>query len=524
MWENINVSLATEQQLDTIFAAVLLGGIDRTKEENIKLMTDKTSVAKFSLPKFLSTFQFNVFFNSYAIFYDIIASLNIKIFDKNALEQIIDANRDLVLNSPYVDKSRYGVTTSGTVANDDDIIVAVTEDLKDKLDELSNRYVSQEEFSSACIMYVQWYQDTLAEVTALNMTAIMSSVGLDVKKPNKRVRHYQGKDDMKEYYNENMRIIQSLSEEGRITSKLIDRKWLENELNNDTKKDDKSMCTIGLKEIDDVMGNLRRGHMLGIMGPPKGGKTRFTNYLVQRLLSFGYNVAVWPLEGSADEWEANQTACLIAQQSYAEALRIGKMEQMIRISSKDIIERKYLKSPEITKQVNSAKTIMATSPKYGRLSFIEGVGYVEDFLDVLESHYQNDNQFDVIVIDQLVNIASRTGKGKVERISDAYMRLHIFLEHGLKVPALGIMPCQLKQDVVDILRRNPDETIDVTAGGESAETVRTPDDVIGLFSSKEERDNNIMKIYSVASRHNGSFKDFQAKCYLECCWFMSNEQ
>ena len=51
MWENINIPLATEEQLDNIFASVLIGGIDRTKEENIKLMTDKTSVAKFSLPK-----------------------------------------------------------------------------------------------------------------------------------------------------------------------------------------------------------------------------------------------------------------------------------------------------------------------------------------------------------------------------------------------------------------------------------------------------------------------------------------
>ena len=118
---------------------------------------------------------------------------------------------------------------------------------------------------------------------------------------------------------------------------------------------------------------------------------------------------------------------------------------------------------------------------------------------------------------------SKRGKGKVERISEAYMQTKDFLANRLKRPALGIMPCQLKQDVVDFLRRNPEETIDVTAGGESAETVRTPDETIGLFSSKEERDLNMMKIYSVASRHNGSFKDFTAKCYLECCYFCSQD-
>ena len=49
------------------------------------------------------------------------------------------------------------------------------------------------------------------------------------------------------------------------------------------------------------------------------------------------------------------------------------------------------------------------------------------------------------------------------------------------------------------------------------------DEIWGLFSTKEERDNNMMKIYSIASRHNGSFPDFVARCYLECCFFTSQD-
>jgi hypothetical protein len=99
-----------------------------------------------------------------------------------------------------------------------------------------------------------------------------------------------------------------------------------------------------------------------------------------------------------------------------------------------------------------------------------------------------------------------------------------FLANKLKRPALGLMPAQLKQEVVDYMRSHPEETIDVTAGGESSETSRTPDEVIGLFSSKEERDSNMMRIYSVASRHNGSFQDFTARCYLGCCFFLSEDE
>lgn len=525
MWDRIGViPLGIENSLRNIFAAMLLGGIDRTDPANAELITSKVMVAKACRPRFSADFSFNIFYNNYAIFYEILVTLQVKSFTVDQLQSIVETNRDLILDSPYIDKKRYSMTDSGNIASDDDILSAVTMSLTEDLQALSITYVTEEEFMSACRIYIDWYKNAFAEFTALNMSSIMSDTGLDVKKPGKRMRHYQGLADMQEYYGENMHIIKSLSDESRIRSFVLDEKWLSNELQSDNKQDTNSLFTIGIKEMDATIGELRRGNMLGVMGPPKGGKTRFTNYLVQRALSLGYNVCVWPLEGTSEEWEAMQTACFLAQNSYADMKARGKGGSMLRISSKDILQRKYNKSPEIMKQVAGAKQVMATSEQYGRLSFIEGTAYVEDFLDVIEAHYNNENMFDVLVIDQLVNVMSKKGKGKVERISEAYMETKNFIANRLKRPVLGIMPAQLKQDAVDFLRRNPDETLDVTSGGESAETVRTPDEVIGLFSSKEERDNNIMKIYSVASRHNGSFQDFQARCYLECCYFLSQDE
>lgn len=522
MWDRVIIPMGINLSLKNIFGAILYGGIDRQNVANSNLINNKVTIAKACRPRFTADFPFNIFNNNYAIFYEIIVTLAVNTFTADQLEAIIDTNRDLILDSPYIDKKRYSATESGNIASDDDIIVAVTQSLVEELKELSMTYVTEEEFESSCRVYIDWYKNAFAEFTALNMSAIMSSTGFDCKKPGKRVRHYQGLSDMQEYYNENMRIIKSLSDESRIHSYVLDEKWLDAQFKEEGKKDDKALFSIGIKEMDETIGVLRRGNMLGVMGPPKGGKTRFTNYLVQRALSLGYNVCVWPLEGTSEEWEAMQTACFIAQYSVAESKQKNS-KNITRISSKDILEKKYGGSPELRRQVAAAKQVMATDERYGRLSFIEGTAYVEDFLDVIEAHYETENHFDVLVIDQLVNVMSKRGKGKVERISEAYMQTKDFLANRLKRPALGIMPCQLKQDVVDFLRRNPEETIDVTAGGESAETVRTPDETIGLFSSKEERDLNMMKIYSVASRHNGSFKDFTAKCYLECCYFCSQD-
>ena len=522
MWESVNITLGIQQCLNNIFSGILVGGLDRTKQENAELITKKVMVARDCVSRFISEFPYNIFYNNYAIFYEIIVTLNTKTFTAEQLRSIVETNRDLILDSPYIDKRQYSKTDSGNIASDDDIIVAITSDLIEMLHDLSYNYVTEEEFRSACIIYTEWYKNTFAQFTANNMAAIMQDQGYECHKPGKRIRKYQGLQDMCEYYNENMRIIDSLSEEGRIRSFVVDNNWLEDEMQRENMADSDSMFNIGIKEMDATIGNLRRGNMLGIMGPPKGGKTRFTNFLVQRALSLGYNVCVWPLEGKPDEWLAMQISSFIARVSY-EQTKSGKRDGMLRISSKDILQKKYIASPTMRKEIAAAKTVIATSEKYGRLSFIEGTAYVEDMFDVIKAHFENENDFDVLVIDQLVNVMSRKGKGKVERISEAYMQTKDLIANKLKKPVLGLMPAQLKQDVVDFLRRNPEETIDVTAGGESAETIRTPDEVIGLFSSKEERDNNIMKIYSVASRHNGSFTDFQARCYLESCFFTSED-
>lgn len=520
LWGSSPMSIGIQQSLRTLFSAILIGGIDRDKDT--ELLNKKVVVAQECRSRFVADFPFNVFNDNYAIFYEIIVTLQVNTFTKDQLISIIENNRDLILDSPYIDKAKYSRTLTGTLANDDDIIEAITADLVDDLETLSYNYVTVDDYKSSANTYVDWYKNALAHYTALKMTSIMSETGLDLKLPGKRNRHYHGLSDFREFYNHHVRIIDSLSEENKIKSTILDTSWLEEELQQDAKQDTDSILDTGIHEIDDVNGEMRRGNFIGILGPPKGGKTRFTNHLVRRALAKGLNVAVWPLEGTKDEWISMQTACLIANLS-KQKVASGSQSEMVLISSRDILQKKYINSPQMRELVAAAKATIANGPQYGRLSFIEGTCYVEDMLSILQDHYDNDNPFDVLVIDQLINVMSRTGKGKVERISEAYMLTKDFLANKLSRPALGIMPSQIKQEVVDMLRRSPDADIDVTAGGECAETIRTPDAVIGLFSSKEERANNMMKIYSVASRHSASFENFSARCYLGCCYFASQD-
>lgn len=502
------IPLGIEESLKNIFTAVLVGGLRRDNTE----AKEKLAIQQVCMSRFLAEFPSNIFQNEYAVFYSIIADLNTKVFSVEQLSEVLDNNRDLILKSPYVDLSQYNMITDGRQTTDDEKVEAFKKNMEDMLVELSNERVTEEMFKSSVRIYIDWFKAQFMRQTANNMAMIMSDTGFEEKKPGAKSRLYKGPAEAESYYNERAKILKELSEESRMRSVVVNESWLENEFTRENIADDKTLFTFGIKEIDDVVGELRRSNMLGILGPPKGGKTRFSNFIVQRALSLGLNVAVWPLEGTSDEWISMQLASYI------------KRTSGVSMNSKHILQKKYNDDPDNKrkKYVSAAKIALATGNKMGRLSFIEGVAYCEDFIDVLEAHYNNENPFDVIVIDSLVNIMSRKNKPKTERISEGYMMLKNYIANMMKKSALAIVPAQLKQSVVDHVRSNPEETLDVTAGGESSETIRSPDEVVGLFSSKEERAANIMRIYSVASRHSGNFDDFRVRCDLQCCHFYSD--
>ena len=504
----MDINEGISESLDNIFAAVIVGGIDTN---NMDLIQMKKTVYQYSVNKFLATYSDNIFEGCYSFLYTVLSTLKVKLFTKNQLESLVDQNADNILKSPTIDLSEYSVTTTGGAVGDEEKIEAFKIDLFEKFAELSNRYVSEEEFNSSIKLYNLYYKDKLMEKIALNMAMIMSPTGYDDRLTRGRTRHYQGADDAQKYYNTKIAIIRALEEENSIKDTLIDDKWLEDEAKKDVTGDEDAIVDMGIPEIDDVHGKLRRGNIIEFMGPAKGGKTTMATYLAERCLSAGLNVAIWPLEGEKDEWTSLIQAIMV---------RRFKTNSMVT-DKKRILERRY--ESEYEKQsVLSARQILATDKSRGRLSFIGGAAYIENFIDVLDNHYENKNAFDVIVIDSPILVLSMTGRGKVERISEAYTLLKNYVSNKMKRKALCILTAQLKQDVVDMLRKNPKETIDVTAGGESAETIRTPDYVIGLMSTKNERSLGQMKIYDVAVRHGASFDDCYIGCQLGCGYFFSD--
>lgn len=495
-----------EESLNNMFAAVIVGGVNKADTGKVQR---KAEVYKKSVNIFLSRFMDNIFKNEYAFLFDVIATLKVKVFSWKQLETLIENNIDEILGSPLIDLSQYATTISGGAATDEEKMLAFKEDVKLKFFMLSEREVTFEQFESSCSLYVSSYKDKFMFETAQNMVMIMQN-GLSERVGRGRSKFYKGCDGAKEYYNKRVAIINALEEQNYIRSTKVDETWLDSEYAKDNGAESDVLIGTGIEEIDAIHGKLHRGNMIEFLGPPKGGKTTLATWLVERCLAHGLNVAIWPLEGEKDEWTA-----------LIQSLMVRMSRDAMYIDKKRIYERDY-HTDEERQAVLNARHALATDVNRGRLSFLEGVCYVENMVDVLENHYNSVNAFDVIVVDSPILALSLQGKSRVDRVAEAYTVLKNFVSNKMRRKALCIVTAQIKQAVVDQLRKDPKMDIDVTAGGESAETIRTPDFVIGIMSTKEERNLGQIRIHDVAVRHGATFDTSYIGAELGCGYFYSD--
>lgn len=501
---NIQLSKGMRDSLDLIFSGVLFGGIEK---DNPKLLEKQRSIRS-RLNRFSRAFKYNVFHDEYAVFFSIIESNNIKLFTESQLKEILDNNTAMITESDIIDlDSLFGGVQKMDLAKDEMVEIFKQYVIK-RFREMSNQFVEEEAFESAIEVYRQSYYNLLYFDTIQKIALIMSEGGVFLKDLGKRGRNYQGTQDAQDFYLKKMKILDTLMKEDDSGDLVIDSKWYA-QRSAKSSDEEESMVGTGLKEIDDVFSTFNRGHMYTILGPTKGGKTTITAYFVTILLLNGYNVAVWPIEGSPEEWTSMVTAsmCFLLENIPVSRTRIFKK------SFESEAERQLVQSMELR---------LASDKRMGTLSFIKGTCYVEELKEKLHYHYKNENKFDCIVVDQLIKVLSLTGKPKVDRIGEGYTIMENFCKNECESRPLALLPSQLKPKVVEAMRKDPTIDIQDTDGAESSEVIRAIDAAIGLFSTDQEKDAGIMKIHCVAARHTAKFRPFRCRCDLGSVAFWSD--
>lgn len=495
--------------LDTIFGAVL---VLNKKDDPVyaEALQVKALTVKQLVHDFKAVFLDNVFRQEYAVFYELITKSKAYYFTEGNFRLALEQNQDLILDSPYINLEGY--TANGGTATKDELFDVFYKSVVKLFKQLAKKIVTEAEFETACNIYKGLFREDFVSETIQNMALIMSDTGWDCKMPHKRTVRLHGSADANRYYMDRMLVVDSFEDKCIVKHEVFDSTAYSESLNKS--EGGEGILNYGIAEIDAVKGTMKRGNMVEVIGPPKGGKTTLTTFFVERALEAGLNVVVWPLEGTPEEWKSLLAALMVRKDTRNNGLSVSKG---------NVMDRKY-RSPEEAAAASAALLALSSSKDRGRLSFIDGACYVENMEDVLTYHYENFNRFDVLVVDSPVNVLSMRRMSKTERISECYMNLKAYVSKKMKKPALCLCTAQIKQDVIDYIRSHPNEELDVTAGGESAETIRTPDEVLGVFSTKHERELNRMKIYSVASRHNGDFPTFYAYCELGCGYFESKPE
>lgn len=499
----IEITPEIQMCLDQIFGAVIIGGLKKDDDK----WTSKMQVFKTAISKFKGVFPQNIFVDEYAFFYSVLTELKTPVFSVSSLDLIVENNRDVILDSEHIDIAKWSMLPNNAQATDSEKVIGFLTSVKRKMIELSNSEVTMYEFDSSCEMYLRLWKNQYMQQTVQNMALILSEYGYDERDWKKRKTTYKGMSDARKYYSKRMSTLNSMEATDRVKLTVLNEKWLEESSNRDEESEKDKVITFGLTEIDNVIGHFMRSNLLAVLGPPKSGKTRVSAYLAERSLQAGFNVLIWPVEGAKNEWE---------QLMLANQLRTSAG---VKIDSAVI--RKNDGTDDVKKLVNSARVNLALDQSRGRLAFIDGTLYLEEFLDTLKTTWDV-FPYDVVIIDSLLHTLSKTGRGKVDRIGEAFVLFKDFCKNGVPNKVFGIVPTQMTRDAISQYRKNPDGSIDVTAGGETSESIRTPDFVIGVISTKEERMAGRIKLCDVANRHGVNFMDFYCKAELGSCYLESD--
>ena len=365
-----------------------------------------------------------------------------------------------------------------------------------------------EEFLLTLEKYKSEYS-TFEASKALSQAKLILYDGLQVGK-----RLFQGYEDSIAYFKNKVAEIESLLDRttgaGFINSRemaLVD---------DDNAKPEKIGDFDLIEELNEHLGGVYTGQFLNVMAPTKGGKTKFVCRLLHTaMVKYGTNCSAWAFEGGYKAFWAQMRAI---HYEYMYIRNSSSNKTVVAVSQKDILYDNF-PNEQVRALEAASRLDLFTNINYGNLYMIDRPFVLETFIEEIDTSVKLNNSR-MVVIDYLQLISSLKLTKKSEYIGKAYQVLLDFC----KKRNVGVCsPSQFKQEFVSELSKAKDgQSHEVrTAGGESAEIVRTPDINIALYASTEDILRKEMSIMSIPSRLAEPFPTFKIYADLCSCLFAS---
>jgi archaellum biogenesis ATPase FlaH len=461
--------------------------------------------------KFAAQFADNIFQDEYSILYELAVTRQLTTGRWELMEAVIEENKKLIRNSPQVNLKYAASRMSYKNPNESDEYDAFISITKSAYERICNMpFPGAEGFRTACLAFIDTFKKKYTRAMLNTTAGILNSDFPYIDKRGGKYREWQGFENSVEFYISEKAKIEALCSTQRTRQSVIDEEWFDEQTNpaliEERKKRMELLFKLGIPEIDNHWSGVRRTRLINILGAPKGGKTTLAAFMVYRALMAGRRVAIWAMECTRETWINKLISLFCYYDGFSIDTKILDEEQLDYLPAEELLE------------INKARVKLMQSK---RLSFIEEAGFVENFISVIDAHYRAINQFDLLVVDSPVNLQSNTGRRKVEYLSSAFMQLKDYGAHKLAPAPCIITTAQIKQEAIKEARNSVEITFDETSGGETAETIRTPNEVIAIFGTPNQKEVNRSSLHHVATRHATQFKSFELQAIFKHAVFKS---
>lgn len=435
----------------------------------------------------LTSFNIPVFKNEYYVFYMMTKDFPRIIPNEDFLRLYLQTNRAVFQRSRYIQLDKYRI-------DDNDPYVEFVNNCVSLFRECAKRTVSDMDFYRALEMHKMEFVVS-ESLKILEESALILSEGASLG--GKTLAGYEEmRRNLKTKFLTLDNMVTKSERKGIITYTHTDEEEEEN--SGQLKK----VASFGIEPLDEALGGIYEGDMISILAPAKGGKTRFSTFILHNaIVNHGTPVVMWPVENGYKGWEA-----LIRARHFNWFYN----SKVTDVTQKRIIDSDMIRKGELPKDLAEMElaswTDLRFNSSYGRFASIDEDLDFDTFLEVLEEAV-NEVGAKLICVDYLQLITGgHKNMTKAERISEAYKKMLQFLK---RKRIAGIFPAQLKQTVVgDIQKVDPEDLVNLElrdSAGESYEVIKTPDVNFALYGTVEDIRNGSMKIISIPSRNSAPF-------------------
>lgn len=271
-----------------------------------------------------------------------------------------------------------------------------------------------------------------------------------------------------------------------------------------------------LDELNKHYGGIYTGLFYQVIAPPKAGKSKLCCRICHTTaIRYGNNVTVWAAEGGKEMWTAQMRAIHF---DWTFNQGVSVTEKKYGVDQNVILHDKF-QTDELRDCEMTSKLDLMTNEGYGSIDYIDRPFNVETFIEDIDTSVKENNS-QLVIIDYLQLIGSEKDLDERRRIAEAYK---VLLAYCHRENVAVLTPAQYKQSTFDELIKSTDVgNFDLrTAGGGSAEVLRTPDISFALWATTADLANNRMKILSMPCRLGKAYPKIDVIHDLGSCKFLS---